>query len=104
MLPKRSRKLQTWKGALAGRQDDAETIAELLRREHGGSHRAVKQIISMTDASERTVKHWMAGQHGPDTVFFLRLLTPPGDVGARGNGRSTRGAQTCCCAGSSLVS
>ena len=75
MLPKRGRRLPTWKGALAGRQDYAETIADLLRREHGGSHRAVKQIMSMTDASERTVKHWMAGQHGPDTVFFLRLLT-----------------------------
>ena len=75
MFPKRGRRLPTWKGALAGRQDYAETIADLLRREHGGSHRAVKQIMSMTDASERTVKHWMAGQHGPDTVFFLRLLT-----------------------------
>lgn len=75
MLPKKGRRLPAWKGALAGRQAYAETIAELLRREHGRSHRAVKQVMKLTDASERTVKHWLAAQHGPDTVFFLRLLT-----------------------------
>lgn len=75
MLPKKGRRLPKWKGALAGRQAYAETIAELLKREHGGTHRAVKQVMRLTDASERTVKHWLAAQHGPDTVFFLRLLT-----------------------------
>jgi hypothetical protein len=25
-------------------------------------------------AATRSAKHWMAGQHGPDTVFFLRLV------------------------------
>jgi hypothetical protein len=60
---------------MAGREAYAETIAELLKREHGGTHRAVKQVMRLTDASERTVKHWLAAQHGPDTVFFLRLLT-----------------------------
>jgi hypothetical protein len=30
--------------------------------------------MRLTDASERSVKHWMAAQHGPDTVFFLRLV------------------------------
>jgi hypothetical protein len=74
MLPKKGRRLPAWKGALAGRQAYANTIAELLKREHGRSHRAVKQVMELTDASERTVKHWMAAQHGPDTVFFLRLL------------------------------
>ena len=74
MLPKKGRKLPKWKGAMAGREAYAETIAELLKREHGGTHRAVKQVMRLTDASERTVKHWLAAQHGPDTVFFLRLL------------------------------
>lgn len=75
MLPKKGRKLPKWKGAMAGREAYAETIAELLKREHGGTHRAVKQVMRLTDASERSVKHWLAAQHGPDTVFFLRLLT-----------------------------
>ncbi len=75
MLPKKGRKLPKWEGVLAGRQTYAETIAQLLEREHGGTRRAVKQVMRLTDASERTVKHWLSGQHGPDTVFFLRLLT-----------------------------
>lgn len=74
MLPKTGRKLPHWEGALAGRQAYADVMAALLRKEHGDSHRAVKVLMRQTDASERTVKHWLAAQHGPDTVFFLRLI------------------------------
>lgn len=74
MLPKKGRKLPKWEGVLVGRQAYAETIAQLLEREHGGTHRAVKHVMKLTEASERTVKHWLSGQHGPDTVFFLRLV------------------------------
>jgi hypothetical protein len=74
MLPKKFRKLPLWKGVLGGREIYARTIAELLRKEHGDSHRAIKQLMRQTDASERTVKHWLAGQHGPDTMYFLRLV------------------------------
>ena len=74
MLPKKGRKLPPWTGVLGGREIYARTIAELLRKEHGDSHRAIKQLMRQTDASERTVKHWLSGQHGPDTVYFLRLV------------------------------
>ena len=74
MLPKKGRKLPAWKGVLSGREAYAQTIAELLRKEHGQSHRAIKHLMRQTHASERTVKHWLSGQHGPDTLFFLRLL------------------------------
>jgi hypothetical protein len=74
MLPKKGRRLPAWEGALASRQAYAEIIASLLRKEHGDTHRAVKQLMRLTDASERSAKHWMAAQHGPDTVFFLRLV------------------------------
>ena len=74
MLPKKGRKLPPWTGVLAGRENYAQTVAELLRKEHGDSHRAIKQLMRQTEASERTVKHWLAGQHGPDTVYFLRLV------------------------------
>jgi hypothetical protein len=47
---------------------------KLLQKEHGDSHRAIKQLMRQTDASERTVKHWMSSQHAPDTMFFLRLV------------------------------
>lgn len=74
MLQKKGRRLPAWKGVLGGREVYARTIAELLRKEHGDSHRAIKQLMRQTDASERTVKHWLSGQHGPDTVYFLRLV------------------------------
>lgn len=74
MLQKKGRRLPAWKGVLVGRDVYAQTISELLRKEHGDSHRAVKQLMRQTDASERTVKHWLSGQHGPDTVYFLRLV------------------------------
>jgi len=74
MLPKKGRRLPAWKGALAGRQAYADVMAELLKKEHGDSHRAVKLLMRQTDASERTIKHWLAAQHGPDTIFFLRLV------------------------------
>lgn len=74
MLPKKGKQLPVWVGVLGGREIYARTIAELLRKEHGDSHRAIKQLMRQTNASERTVKHWLSAQHGPDTVYFLRLL------------------------------
>ena len=74
MLPKTGRKLPAWKGVLSGREVYAQTVAELLRKEHGQSHHAIKHLMRQTHASERAVKHWLSGQHGPDTVFFLRLM------------------------------
>lgn len=73
-MPKTGRKLPAWKGVLGTRSVFAKTIADLLRKEHGDSHRAIKQLIRQTSASERTVKHWLAAQHTPDTLFFLRLV------------------------------
>lgn len=74
MLPKKGRKLPAWKGVLSGRDAYARAMADLLRKEHGESHRAIKALMRQTHASERTVKHWLSGQHGPDTLYFLRLM------------------------------
>lgn len=74
MLPKKGRKLPVWKGVLGGRDMLAQTIASLLRKEHGDTHRAIKELMRQTSASERTVKHWLSAQHAPDTLFFLRLM------------------------------
>jgi hypothetical protein len=30
--------------------------------------------MNQTNASERTVKHWLSAQHASDTLFFLRLM------------------------------
>lgn len=74
MLPKKGKALPRWTGVLRDRATYAQTVADLLRKEHGDIHRAIKQLMRQTDASERSVKHWLAGQHGPDTVHFLRLV------------------------------
>lgn len=73
-LQNKGKKSRQWSGALEGRRAYAHTVAELLLKEHGGSQHTVKRLMRQTHASERTVKHWMSGQHGPDAVFFLRLM------------------------------
>lgn len=74
MLPKKGRKLPAWSGVLRDRETYAQTISELLHKEHGQNRQTIKLLMRQTHASERTVKHWLSGQHGPDTVFFLRLM------------------------------
>ncbi len=74
MLPKKGRGFPVWQGVLSGRQIFAQAVSDLLRKEHGDSRSGIKQLMRQTHASERTVKHWLSAQHGPDTVFFLRLV------------------------------
>ena len=74
MLPKKGSKLPIWPGFLGDREVLAFTIADLLKKEHGDSHRAIKELMRQTGASERTVKHWLSGQHAPEAMFFLRLV------------------------------
>ena len=47
MLPKTGRKLPLWTGVLGGREVYARTIAELLRKEHGDSRRAIKLCFGL---------------------------------------------------------
>ncbi len=74
MLPKKGSKLPTWPGFLGDREVLAFTVADLLKKEHGDSHRAIKELMRQTGASERTVKHWLSAQHAPEVMFFLRLV------------------------------
>lgn len=62
------------------------SIAKALRAELGSNHQTIKTVMRWTGASERTVKHWFAGTHGPrgehlvalshhsDRVFWAFLL------------------------------
>jgi hypothetical protein len=56
------------------RQDYAAMIATALRTELGNSHRAIKSVMRWTGASERTVKHWLAGHHGPGGPYLIVLM------------------------------
>jgi hypothetical protein len=60
------------------REDDspnyAAMVAAALRAELGNSHRATKTVMRWTGASERTVKHWFAGRHGPGGEYLIVLM------------------------------
>ena len=54
--------------------DYVSVVAAELRRELGGTHRAVKTIMTWTGASERTVKNWLAGRYGPSGEHLIHLF------------------------------
>ncbi|WP_306128371.1 hypothetical protein [Roseovarius sp. MMSF_3350] len=49
-------------------------IAAALKRELGGSHRAIKIVMRWTGVSERTAKNWLAGSHGPAGEHLVELM------------------------------
>jgi len=51
----------------------ATAIADALRTELGGSHRATKTVMRWTGASERTVKNWLSARCGPSGDHLIRL-------------------------------
>jgi hypothetical protein len=57
-----------------GSTNYATMIATALRKELGNSHRATKTVMRWTGASERTVKHWLAGHHGPGGEYLIALM------------------------------
>ena len=70
MLPKRGNKRPN----LRGEADFAKLLAQALRAELGSTHRAVKTVMRWTGASERTVKHWLAGAHAPRGSHLVGLV------------------------------
>jgi len=70
MLPKTGNDLHR-----AGVGDDiGGLLADALRLELGATHQAVKTVMQWTGASERSVKHWMAGTHAPRVAHLLALM------------------------------
>lgn len=70
MLPKTGK-------SLPQRQADitfAELVSAALTEEVGETHRGVKTLMRWTGASERCVKHWLAGTHAPSGSHLLALM------------------------------
>ena len=80
MLPKKGKKLHG--GGLGGGPglDFGGVIAAALRTELGSSHQTVKTVMRWTGASERTVKHWFAGTHGPRGEHLVALTRHSDEV------------------------
>ncbi|MDU0697902.1 hypothetical protein ACNFH8_12035 [Pseudomonas sp. NY15436] len=52
----------------------AHQIAQALRAELGASHQATKTLMRWTNATERTVKNWLAGTSGPRGEHLVALV------------------------------
>jgi hypothetical protein len=73
-LPKEGRNNQTVPGNVfptAGRFSDA--IAAALHRQYGDTQGAIKTVVGVTGATERTVKNWFQAKNGPNGEFLIRL-------------------------------
>jgi|SRR6185295_3688342 hypothetical protein len=74
MLPKTGKKFPKSGAKRSERQRFAIEIAKALRAELGGTHRTVKTIMRWTCASERTIKNWLDGSHGPSGEHLIEVI------------------------------
>ena len=58
----------------------AAAIAAALKREFGGSHAAVKTIVSLTNANERAVKNWFSAKNAPSGHYLVNLMRASDEV------------------------
>ncbi|MEJ2229456.1 MAG: XRE family transcriptional regulator [Alphaproteobacteria bacterium] len=57
-----------------------QAIAAALKEELGLTHQAIKTVMRWTGASERTVKHWFSGTHGPSGQYLIALASNSDEV------------------------
>jgi hypothetical protein len=73
MLPEKGKKLPRGGSNGGPGVNFGRLIAEALRAELGSNHQTIKTVMRWTGASERTVKHWFAGTHGPRGEHLVAL-------------------------------
>jgi hypothetical protein len=74
VLPKTGKRFPGGNDRESGGSGYAAIIAGALAKELGDTHRAAKVLMGWTGAGERTVKHWLAGLHGPTGDHLLVLM------------------------------
>ena len=74
MFPKMGKTFPDEDGKLIDRLEYRAAISFALRHELGGSHRAIKTLVKWTGASDRTVKNWLSGAHGPSGKHLIAIL------------------------------
>ena len=80
MFPKMGKTFPNKDGTNLDRLEYQAAIAAALKRELGGSHRAIKTVMRWTGVSERTSKNWIAGSHGPAGEHLIQLLRNSDEV------------------------
>lgn len=74
MLPKTGKKFPSGIDRDRASAAFARVVAEALVADLGQTHRAAKILMGWTGAAERTVKHWLAGSHGPSGSHLVILI------------------------------
>jgi hypothetical protein len=82
MFPKMGKTFPDEDGRRVDRLEYQMAISAALKRELGGSHRAIKTAMKWTGVSERTAKNWFAGSHGPAGEHLIELLRHSDEVAA----------------------
>ena len=80
MFPKMGKTFPNGDGKRINRIEYQAAIADALKRELGGSHRAIKTVMKWTGVSERTSKNWIVGAHGPSGEHLIELLRNSDEV------------------------
>ena len=55
-------------------------IADALHQAFGGTHAAVKSVVALTGANERTVKNWFGAKNGPNGKHLIELARHSDEV------------------------
>lgn len=76
MFPKTGNKLPSD----SSEQAFAGMMSEALVEGLGQTHQAVKVAMRWTGASDRSVKHWLAGTHAPRGMHLLSLMRHSDEV------------------------
>jgi len=74
MLPKMGKRFPRSGVKRLERQHFAIELGKALRSELGGTHQTVKTIMRSTCASERTIKNWLDGSHGPSSEHLIEVI------------------------------
>ena len=80
MFPKMGKTFPNEDGRRVDRLEYKMAIAAALKRELGGSHRAINTAMRWTGVSERTAKNWFAGSHGPAGEHLIELMRNSDEV------------------------
>lgn len=73
MLPNKGKTLHRGSRGADKEKEFRLAIAAALKSELGTTHPAVKTVMGWTGASERAVKHWFAGTHGPSAYHLVAI-------------------------------
>ena len=74
MLPKSGRNLPPVPSGFS-QSAYAEAIASSLVADLGPTHLATKTVMGWTGASERSARHWLHGDYGPDGRHLILLAS-----------------------------